>query len=596
MSEPLVFFLPPWRYPHRQITRPSPFNAIETFDERIDDSDDEDTAVVVLEESVRAQSTSDVSTADIERKDSAPLPTTSEENGGGGGDDSSGHSTDGKIDPFGSFTWKVPKVVKRIHEVAMQYTTQGGIGYSQLRLHNATWCGFGPALRPRVWAVRMSHVIADRLELRALVRSRGVAYADYSQIIMDIGRTYSPLELASPPRLSVIRQPERIYQLMLAMASYNQSIGYGQGMNRLAIVLVDVFAEQWQQFWALDYLLTRIIPHYFTRRDTIGTIVDIALLGYYIRMRDAKLADALLKLDDPNTMIDNSVLFTLCSKWWTSLFVGCMQYGCVVRLWDSIILDGAHTLFNFTYRILQSNREEIMHAADGAHLIRFLFEWLEKVETLDEFARIKLEHPIELSDVEARRAAHLNALLTARPGDTLYLRNFPNSRIDGYSNCGRGCVCESVTIANHRKESSRSVSTPALVLQRLVSAQPAATVGPTRVVPTSSSAASKPTTSKSTFIGDVRPLVSSVRRSIDESLFISTVRRRNVNGDDDDDDDDDRPLYSFTTDNMPLAAPLRSISTVTTRHVKRGTKVASSNKTNGSTVPAVADGSNGRDG
>lgn len=544
-------FVPPWNYPHTTVERPRTFNAV---DQRFLAAPHA-TAHPSLIDSVEDDEFTDPDENNTPRTDVGSIGS------------SSSAPNDEKVDPFSSLAWRDPKLVRRNNEAAMQFTTQGGISFQHLRMHNAIFAGFGPVLRPGVWAVRLSLDVADRLDLRELVARRGVLYVDYAQIMTDIPRTYSELEEAPPPRLSAVRQPEKIYQLMLGASSFNHSLGYGQGMNRLAIVLVDVFKEPWQQLWALDHILTRIIPHYFTRRHMIGLLVDIALLGFYIRERDPELAAHLISLDDPFVKIGNSVLYTLCSNWWISLFVCCMPYGCVVRLWDSIIMDGAQTLFNFTFRVLELNRVTIMAARDSSELVRTLTQWIAQIETLDVLANFKLENPIELSDVEMRRAAHLHAMLIGRPGTTFHMREIVDGHIEGYTNCGRGCVCESRKLAENRQQShSRAASQPGVANPFVASIPHGASSADVGII-------GKPGAHATNRQNDPMRYY-----SIDESLFVDARQKISF-----------APASSFTTDSMPLAAPLRSASTLATRHVRRGTKVVSSNNTIGASAPPAVD-------
>jgi len=487
-----------------------------------------------------------------------------------------------KIDPFASFTWQNARLVAHNNETQLGYLQGGASAYNESALHNAIWCGFGPIMRPKMWAVRLGFALCPQIDIHELVKTRGLEYIDYTELTKDVSRTYSTLDSLPPPFLSASRQPEAIYRLLCASACYNRAIGYAQSMNRLALVLVDVFLDRpWQQFWALDYILTRILPHYFMRNSTLGLLVDIALIAYYVRRRDRELSDALLKHDEPQMQIPNIVLHTLCAQWLSPMFVGSMRYGNVVRLWDAIIMGGAPALFTFVYRVLAYNRAAIIAASDITVIVTHLNIWLENLDSLDVLASVKMDKPIEATDVDARRASHLNAILSAQSKDRQFRRGVSVGQIADYVNVGRGCVCAHTAPLPDASNQPMSSVPPAIVADggRVATGPFVASV----TISTSTTV----TTTTNTAVETRQRAASlpqwSLHRSVTEhSLF-----------------DDGSLNYSdasFTTDTIPLAAPLRGTSAAAMRHKRSGTRVASSNTTIGSAVPAVELRSNGTDG
>jgi hypothetical protein len=538
-------FVPPWNFPHEQkkwslncddeVPTPREEQALKplVFVGHTDD-DDDGGAVTSANDSEHNTFLRDDEKAPSDAGDSAAT-----------GSSTATPRSNAQIDPFSSVMWLNRERVERNNHTLNRYMDEGGTSYNSSSLYNATWCGFGPILRPRVWSTRLSLIIAERLKLRKLVESRGMEYVDYVDIMKDMTRTYSPLEELPPPHLSARRQLESIYHLLTAYASYNRSVGYAQSLNRLALVLVEVFTEPWEQFWTLDYIVTRVMPHYYVRNNCLGLLVDIQLMSYYVHRRDKQLSEALRKLDDPESGMNQYLLSTLCARWFPPMFVGVMRFGNVLRLWDWIIINGAPELFTFMFRVLVHNRDMIMAATDATAIITALDKWLESLESLDVITGNKDIQPIEAGDVDARRASQLKALLTAQRGERIYNVHVA-TKTTSYINLGRGCLCE-------RNVGQSRVKTPPPPpvdsFGPFISAAPAA----------------------------IRYRAASVpkwtHRSVGERLL-------------------DGQLDTFSSDSIPLAAPLRVASTSATRHSRSGTSVVSSNTTIGSD----AEGSNGVDG
>lgn len=340
------------------------------------------------------------------------------------------------IDPFASWTWEDQELVRRNNEVMNNFTRDGACSFGSTALANTVFAGFGPILRPIMWGVRFGLCVTERVDLAALVQQRGISRYSYDAIGKDVTRAYGELNAAALERNYL-----SLYRLLVAMAVYNPSIGYNQGMDKLAIVLIDVFKDSIShQFWAFDYVITQITPHYFTR-DMIGVHVDLQLVLYYVNNRLPHLTDAIAKLDKQAEK-ENCMLRHLCYTMFPVLFVGWMRYELLLRLWDKIIFDGPSALFTFMVQLIEKNRDLILSpdTSDSTVVLLAIKRYLAELRTLDELL-MRLPKPIDTNDVALRRAAELNAIVTAHPEDACYQVHMSLGCIPGYANAGRGCLC-----------------------------------------------------------------------------------------------------------------------------------------------------------
>jgi len=343
-----------------------------------------------------------------------------------------------EVDPFASWAWEDRAMVQRNNEMMNAFIRDGGAAFDRGALFNCGYSGFGPIMRPHMWRIRFGFCVVERVDLQALVAARGINETVYNDIGRDITRTYNGM-----PASVEVRQLQ-VYQLLLAVAAYNSSLYYIQGMDRIAVVLVDVFpGNASHQFWAFDYILTHLMPHYASR-DMLGLHVDAAVLVYYVKHRYPKMAAAIERLDkSANPHVPHTLVKQLCSMWFPQLFVGVMRFTNVLRLWDHIILNGIGIMFNFMLRMLEMHRALIMNPATENSLVVFtrITETVAALDTLDD-ALVKPEGGlIPNNDVELRRVAELNAIVMARDGDKCYDRRVSLGCIQGYSNAGRGCLC-----------------------------------------------------------------------------------------------------------------------------------------------------------
>jgi hypothetical protein len=108
------------------------------------------------------------------------------------------------------------------------------------------------------------------------------------QIDKDLPRTFSGLamypELDSEKRLALRR-------VLLAYAQHNPGVGFCQGMNFVAYILLVVLSEE-AAFWALGAVVEDILPGYYTQA-MIAAQVDQSVLESLVEERLADVAAAL---------------------------------------------------------------------------------------------------------------------------------------------------------------------------------------------------------------------------------------------------------------------------------------------------------------
>lgn len=337
------------------------------------------------------------------------------------------------------WAWADATYRKRNEEAVMELLSTGGTTIGASAVFNATWSGFHPAMRPQLWAMRMSLSAYERVRLYDIVRRRGVPRGAYNDIVKDVMRTYNASQHFRE------KQPLAVYQLLLAYAAFNHSIGYAQCMNFLASVMVEVFGtmREAHQLWALNYLLEHTIPFYFGPQ-MIGTQVDKALLAYYTQRRLPKLYDLLGKLGERDGGDAMFPFFYATSTWFPQLFTSILHIDLALRLWDAIIMRGPCVLFETMLRLFVANSDTIERADSGVETMLELGEWLSSQTSLDNLFSDKMDIGGDISsgDVEMRRAAQLTAVLNAQPNTPMYNKEVSVGVIHGMTNCGRGCLCE----------------------------------------------------------------------------------------------------------------------------------------------------------
>ncbi|ORZ31013.1 rab-GTPase-TBC domain-domain-containing protein [Catenaria anguillulae PL171] len=185
--------------------------------------------------------------------------------------------------------------------------------------------GIPADFRAVVWQKLLS---ADKLERSGLMESllQRPPLSIYDQIDKDIGRTY--------PHHVLFKDPTSPGQVQLASvlkayAQYNPQVGYTQGMNFITgLLLLHMPPEE-----ALNTLIALMTTHQFPHHSH-----DLSHMHAACALFDMILAKYLPDL--AKYLADNDVQAVMyLPRWWMSGFEVC-PWGCRVRIWDWVIVDG----------------------------------------------------------------------------------------------------------------------------------------------------------------------------------------------------------------------------------------------------------------
>lgn len=137
---------------------------------------------------------------------------------------------------------------------------------------------------------------------------------------------------------------------MLAFARYNKSIGYCQGLNILAAVILDVVEmNEESALMILIYLVDCVLPNFFAN-DLRALAIDMAVFREWLRIYNVKLHEHLQKLqsssqDASGTIYEPPLLNVFTIQWFLTLFATCLPRSAALRVWDALMIEGNEILF-----------------------------------------------------------------------------------------------------------------------------------------------------------------------------------------------------------------------------------------------------------
>lgn len=183
----------------------------------------------------------------------------------------------------------------------------------------------------------------------------------FKQIELDLLRTLpNNRHFENPNSIGI----QRVRRVLRAYACFNPTVGYCQGMNRLAAMALLVLPEE-EAFWCLVAIIQCIMPKDYYLKPWLAQ-VDCCVLKDLIEKKMPKLHKHLVK---------NDIDLTLFS-WFFTIFVDGFRPELMLRIWDCFLLEGDKVLFRFALSILYIYQDDLLEMNDfstiSSHLARLV--------------------------------------------------------------------------------------------------------------------------------------------------------------------------------------------------------------------------------
>ncbi|KZC12289.1 TBC1 domain family member 30 [Dufourea novaeangliae] len=266
---------------------------------------------------------------------------------------------------------------KRVEDTKMRFSLTpqpGESGFIQwldaMKMVARLQGGIPPEFRKKLWLT-----LAERhLEQRGVdwKQAEKVCFNEWSnpddeelgiQIVKDLHRTGCSLFCGAAGRdnQAVLRR------VLLGFARWNKSVGYCQGLNVLAALVLQVMdrAES-AAVKVMIYLIEGVLPEGYFADNLRGLSVDMAVFRDLLRVRLPKLSKHLeaLQNDAKDKATGSSYeppltnVFTM--QWFLTLFCHCLPQEAVLRVWDLIFLEGDEILLRTALTIWEGLSDRIM--------------------------------------------------------------------------------------------------------------------------------------------------------------------------------------------------------------------------------------------
>ena len=143
---------------------------------------------------------------------------------------------------------------------------------------------------------------------------------------------------------------EPLRNVLLAYAARNPSVGYCQGMNIVAAMLLLYLSEE-MAFWVLTSIIEEIAPDYYNKQ-LFGSQVDQKVFNRLVKRKYPDLYKHLKEIGMP--------LHLLTLPWFMTFLIDCVPWDASLCVIDNLLRHGTLVLFQVALAMLSQTYDQIM--------------------------------------------------------------------------------------------------------------------------------------------------------------------------------------------------------------------------------------------
>ncbi|XP_077201598.1 TBC1 domain family member 2A isoform X1 [Paroedura picta] len=262
-------------------------------------------------------------------------------------------------------------------------------------------CGVPVEHRQRVWRWIVSHRvqhIRSPGHYKDLLKQCEVAEHPASrQIELDLPRTLTNNKHFTSPTSQLVPKLRRV---LLAFSRHNPTIGYCQGLNRLAAVALLVLEEEENAFWCLVHIAENLMPPDYYSNTLIGSQVDQRVFKDFLSEKLPRLTAHL-----EQHRID---LALVTFNWFLVVFVDSLVSDILFRVWDAFLYEGTKVIFRYALAIFKYNEDAILRIQDSLDIYQYLRFFTKTIGDSRKLMNIAFSdmNPFPMKLLQNRRGAH----------------------------------------------------------------------------------------------------------------------------------------------------------------------------------------------
>ncbi|CAA0837037.1 Ypt/Rab-GAP domain of gyp1p superfamily protein [Striga hermonthica] len=207
-------------------------------------------------------------------------------------------------------------------------------------------------LRPKVWfalsgAAKKKSTVPDSYYNDLITVVQDKVTASTKQIDHDLPRTFP-----GHPWLDTPEGHAALRRVLVGYSFRDSDVGYCQGLNYVAAMLLLVMKTEEEAFWMLAVLLENVLFNDCYTSNLSGCHVDQRVFRDLLTKKCPRIAAHLEILEFDVSLV--------CTEWFICLFSKSLPSETTLRVWDILFYEGANVLFNVALAIFKMNDEELL--------------------------------------------------------------------------------------------------------------------------------------------------------------------------------------------------------------------------------------------
>ncbi|XP_068156519.1 growth hormone-regulated TBC protein 1 [Drosophila tropicalis] len=209
--------------------------------------------------------------------------------------------------------------------------------------------------RPDVWMKISGAAAAQQLNpnlYRSLLELEQFNKEISDSISIDLPRTF-------PDNIYFDTKKDSLYNILIAYAHHNRDVGYCQGLNYIAGLLLIVTNDEEKSFWLLKHIVENIVPQYHSH-NMANLLRDLAVFKELVIRRVPAV----------NRVVENMGLpyAVIATKWFICIFAEVLPVETVLRIWDCVFAEGYKIVFRAALAMFVTHKNAILECTDIAAL------------------------------------------------------------------------------------------------------------------------------------------------------------------------------------------------------------------------------------
>uniref|UniRef100_A0A8D0H7H6 TBC1 domain family member 30 n=1 Tax=Sphenodon punctatus TaxID=8508 RepID=A0A8D0H7H6_SPHPU len=154
-------------------------------------------------------------------------------------------------------------------------------------------------------------------------------------------------------------------RVLLAYARWNKSVGYCQGFNILAALILEVMeGNEGDALKIMIYLIDKVLPDSYFVNNLRALSLDMAVFRDLLKMKLPELSrhlDTLQRAANRESGVGYEPPLTnvFTMQWFLTLFATCLPNHTVLKIWDSVFFEGSEIILRVALAIWAKLGEQI---------------------------------------------------------------------------------------------------------------------------------------------------------------------------------------------------------------------------------------------